>query len=217
MDVANHRISTSFKVFCAALCAAVLAWPAPALAAGGSSSPAPQDLRVTEATYDSVSLAWQPIAGTDFYQILRNGQWVNSSYGTTATVRYLSAGTTYTLEVRARDAAGNFSAPAGVSATTRSDTAPPTTPGNLRVVGDVYYGPGLAWDASTDNRGVGGYWLLADGVRVYLAGGPVIDFLELTDIYCLLFHGETYTFKVQARDLTGNLSAVSEPLTVTLP
>lgn len=217
MNMASHRILTAFNVICAGLCAAVLTVPAPAAAAGSTAPAAPADFTVTEVTYDSVSLAWEPSAGADLYQILRDGRWVDSSYGTTGTVRYLTAGTTYLLEVHARDAAGNVSESASVSVTTVADTAPPSTPHHLRMVSDASYGPGLAWDASTDNRGIYGYSLYADGVVVFLAGGPIIDFFELTDVYCVLSHGQTSTFTVQARDLSGNLSAISDPLTVTVP
>lgn len=178
----------------------------------------PSNLQVTAAGYDYVSLAWEPGTGAiAYYQILRNGLWVNSSYGTTGTVRNLAAGTTYTLEVRARDGQGNVSAKVAVIATTRADLGPPTVPENLRVVTDGIGVPvGLAWDASADDRGVVAYWLLADGATVY-GGGQGVDFFTLVYIDCTVFSGETHTFTVRAMDLSGNLSAASTPVTVTVP
>lgn len=214
----NRLTLPFFTAVSAALCAAVLAVPAAANAAAGTPT-APQDLRGTAVGYDSVSLAWEPSSGQVlYYQILRNGLWVNSSYGTTGTVRYLSAGTTYTFEVRARDAWGNVSASAEVRITTRSDTEAPTTPQNLRLVTDAAGVPvGVSWDPSTDDRGIGGYWLLADGMFVSGSWLPGMDFFTLTDIECVLFAGETYTFSVVARDLSGKLSAPSAAQTVRLP
>lgn len=179
---------------------------------------APSGLQVTGTTYDTISLAWQPASGpVAYYQILRNGWWVDSAYGTTATVRSLAAGTTYTLEVRAHDGAGNQSPATGVTAATRADTAPPTVPANLRVVTGASGTPtGLTWDASTDDRGVGGYWLFANG-DIAFGGGQGVDYLNLTDIDCTLFHGETYTFTVRAVDLSGRLSDAGTPLTTTVP
>lgn len=186
---------------------------------GGTGAPAaPTNLRVTGTTYDSVSLAWDAAAGSVwYYQILRNGQWVNSSYGTTGTVRYLTAGTSYTIEVRARDTNGTLSASATVTAATQSDGGPPTIPANLRVVKDAAGTPvGLTWDASTDDRGVGDYWLFGNGDVVY-GGGVGVDFFSLTDVDCTVFHGETYSFTVRARDLSGNLSEAATPVSVTVP
>jgi chitodextrinase len=182
---------------------------------GGTGSP--HNLRVTANGYDNISLAWDPAAGTVmYYQVFRNGQWVDTSYGTAITLRNLSAGATYAIEVRARDGQNNLSAPASISAATRVDEGAPTTPANLRVVTSSTGAPvGLAWDSSTDDRGVGLYWLFADGDTVF-AGGPGVSFLALTDELCTVFRGETYTFSVRAQDLSGTLSAPSTAVTVTV-
>jgi chitinase len=212
----SRRIVTVFLALSATTCGAILALPA-AAAAEGSALGAPQGVQVTSATYDSISLAWQPAAGAvSYYQILRNGVWVTSSYGTTATVRYLSASTTYTLAVRARDSLGTVSEAASVSASTKTDTGPPTIPDNLRPTGDTAYGSGLTWDASTDDRGVGAYWLFADGNAVF-NGGQGVSFFELTDVDCTLLHGSTYTFTVRAMDLSGKWSTTGEAVTLTVP
>jgi hypothetical protein len=172
---------------------------------------------VTGAGFDNVSLAWEPASGhVAYYQVFRNGQWVDTSYGTTITLRYLSAGTTYDIAVRARDSQNNLSAAASIAAATQTDAGAPTTPGNLRVVTNAAGAPvGLAWDSSTDDRGVGLYWLFADGDTVF-SGGQGVSFLSLTDELCTVARGETYTFNVRAQDLTGTLSAPSGSVTVTV-
>lgn len=209
-----HRLITVITVLLAASWAVLLASPAAAVAATAG----PADLRVTGTTYDSVSLAWSPAAGSvAYYQILRNGVWVNTSYGTTGSVRYLAAGTTSTFEVRARDSSGNVSAPVSVSASTLTDAAPPTAPPNFRVVTDAVGRPsGLAWDGSTDNRGVATYVLFADGSDAF-GGGQGVSFEALTDEFCTVQRGQTYSFTVRALDLTGNLSPLGTSVTVTVP
>jgi chitodextrinase len=189
-------------------------------AAGGGGVPGtPVNLRVTGVDYDSIDLAWDapPGASVAYYLIYRNGLWVNSSYGLTGSADYLTAGTTHTIEVRARGTDNSLSAPAAVTATTRADAGPPTAPANLRVETDAFGRPsGLTWDASTDDRGVSNYWLFADGSDAF-GGGLGVSFYSLTDEYCTVFSGQTYTFTVRARDLSGNLSSTGTPLTVTVP
>ncbi len=182
-----------------------------------SSSTAPRNLRVTGSGFDNVSLAWDSAAGqVAYYQVFRNGQWVDTAYGTGITLRYLAAGTTYDIAVRARDTSNNLSAPATITANTQTDAGAPTTPGNLRVVTSSTGTPiGLTWDPSTDDRGVGVYWLFADGDTVF-SGGQGVSFLSLTDELCTVARGETYTFNVRAQDLTGTLSAPSSAITVTV-
>ncbi|GAA4411314.1 hypothetical protein GCM10023148_03780 [Actinokineospora soli] len=83
---------------------------------------APTGLRVTGVTGTSVSLAWSASTddvGVTGYDVHREGGPVTQVSGTAATVTGLSPTTRYTFTVRARDRAGNVSAPsAAVTATT---------------------------------------------------------------------------------------------------
>jgi hypothetical protein len=179
----------------------------------------PVNLRVTGVGYDSVDLTWEAPSGTSvaYYLIYRNGLWVDSAYGTSGSARYLTAGSTHNIEVRARGTDNSLSAPIAVTATTRADAGPPSTPANLRVLTDAWGRPaGLTWDASTDDRGVSTYRLFANGDDAF-GGGQGVSFYSLTDEYCTVFRGQTYTFTVYAQDLSGNLSAAGTPLTVTIP
>ncbi|WP_309244249.1 galactose-binding domain-containing protein [Micromonospora parastrephiae] len=84
----------------------------------GSTTPdnpptAPGGLTVTGRTATSVSLAWTASTddtGVTGYQVRQGGAVVATVTGTTATVSGLSASTSYTFTVTARDAAGNTSA-----------------------------------------------------------------------------------------------------------
>src|SRR6266542_941269 len=93
---------------------------------GGDTTPpsAPTNLHVTGTTSASVSLAWNASTdnvGVTGYDVFRGSTKVATATGTSFTDAGLSASTTYTYTVKARDAAGNVSAASNqVSATTQS-------------------------------------------------------------------------------------------------
>ncbi|MGC3860679.1 discoidin domain-containing protein [Micromonospora chersina] len=112
------------------------AWPAAQLAqvevyaTTGTSVPptAPGGLTVTARTATSVSLAWTAATDADGvadYQVRQGGATVASVGGTSATVTGLSAATTYTFTVVARDTTGAVSAPSN-AVTVTTDPAAPT-------------------------------------------------------------------------------------------
>ncbi|MEV8515806.1 cellulose binding domain-containing protein [Dactylosporangium sp. NPDC051484] len=84
----------------------------------------PSNLQVTGTTSSSVSLSWGASTdnvGVAGYDIYRGGTLATSVTGTSGTVSGLSASTTYTFTVKARDAAGNSSGASNqVSATTQA-------------------------------------------------------------------------------------------------
>ncbi|MEC0246493.1 glycosyl hydrolase family 18 protein [Paenibacillus chitinolyticus] len=83
---------------------------------------APTNLAVTAKTSTSVTLGWTASTdnvGVTGYTVSYGSTSVNVT-GTTATISGLTAGTAYTFSVKAKDAAGNVSAAATVSATTDS-------------------------------------------------------------------------------------------------
>ncbi|MFB7533933.1 glycoside hydrolase family 6 protein [Streptomyces sp. NPDC056178] len=105
---------------------------------GGSDTQAPSaptGLKVTGRTSGSVSLSWTASTdnvGVTAYDVYRAGVRVGSSASTSYTDTGLTASTTYSYTVRARDAAGNVSAAsAAVSATT--DQGGSTGGGTLKV------------------------------------------------------------------------------------
>jgi len=89
---------------------------------GGSGAlDAPTNLAVTATTATSVSLSWSASAGAAGYAVYRDGQLAGSPAGTSFTDTGLSASTSYTYTVKARDNAGGTSAASvAVSATTQN-------------------------------------------------------------------------------------------------
>jgi chitodextrinase len=90
------------------------------------------------------------------------------------------------------------------------DATPPTQPTNLSAttpLGSV----DLAWQASTDNVGVAGYDVLRNGT-VLATTGSVTSYTDSTAAPLT-----TYTYEVRARDAAGNLSPLSNAVTVTTP
>src|SRR6266849_10694849 len=97
----------------------------------------PSGLRATVAGSTGANLSWNASTdnvGVTAYILLRNGVQVATPATTSFTDTSLSAATTYSYTVAARDAAGNISPnSASVSVTTASvaDTTPPTAPAGL--------------------------------------------------------------------------------------
>ncbi|WP_205315749.1 cellulase family glycosylhydrolase [Nonomuraea lactucae] len=88
------------------------------------------------------------------------------------------------------------------------DTTPPTVPGNLRSTATTASSVSLAWNASTDARGVQDY-------RVYEGSAVVATVTGTTATISGLGADTTHTYAVTARDGSGNESARSAPVTVT--
>jgi chitodextrinase len=169
------------------------------------------NLAVTGTTSSSVSLIWS--AATDniavtSYDIYMNGilkTSVSSSNGT-STINGLSALTTYSFYIIAKDAAVN-SSPASnlVDGTTTAvipDTQIPATPSNLAVTGSSSSTVSLNWTASTDNIGVTSYDVYVNSVFKSSVSGTTAIVNGLTPT-------TTYSFYVVAKDAAGNSSAQS--------
>src|SRR3989441_1144164 len=149
--------------------------------------------------------------GVTAYILLRNGVQVATPVSTSFADTGLSAATTYSYTVAARDAAGNISPnSASVSVTTASaaDTTPPSTPTGLTGAAAGSTGANLSWSASTDNVGVTGYIVRRNGVQV--ATAATTSFADRG-----LSAATTYSYTVAARDAAGNLSPDSTSVSVT--
>jgi len=93
---------------------------------------------------------------------------------------------------------------------TSSDTAVPTTPTNLITKADSSNKATLTWNASTDNVGVVGYWVVRNGVTV--ASSATNSFTDPT-----VLPATTYNYQVIAYDAAGNFSGLSNTSLVTTP
>ncbi|MFC6081723.1 GH12 family glycosyl hydrolase domain-containing protein [Sphaerisporangium aureirubrum] len=185
---------------------------------GGDTSPptAPSNLRSSNVTSSGVTLAWNASSdnvGVTGYDVFRGTTMVGTASGTTFNVTGLSASTTYSFTVRARDAAGNTSSASNaVSVTTTGggggDTSPPTAPSNLRSSNVTSSGVTLAWNASSDNVGVTGYDVVQGSTVVGTASGTTFNVTGLSA-------STTYSFTVRARDAAGNTSSASNAVSVT--
>jgi chitinase len=183
---------------------------------------APTNLAVTATTEHSVSLAWGPStdnSGHFNYIICCAGTTVTVSQTMTShTVDGLQSGKTYTFRVYAKDAAGNLSKSSNpVTVTLPGQVAAPTKP----VVGVLDVGPthaSLNW-SSTDDGSTIWYTIYIDGEPVFTLNSKSGTFTcaaVLVPTGCTPLNQETtYAFTVRARDVDGNLSAVSDPVFVT--
>ena len=166
----------------------------------------------------TANLSWSASTdnvGVTAYILLRNGVQVATPATTSFADTGLSAATTYTYTVAARDAAGNISPNStSVSVTTASvsvaDTTPPTTPIGLTAAVAGSSGANLSWSASTDNVGVTGYIVRRNGVQV---ATPVTTSFADTGLSA----ATTYSYTVAARDAAGNISPNSTGVSVTTP
>ncbi|GII63202.1 hypothetical protein Skr01_32870 [Sphaerisporangium krabiense] len=154
----------------------------------------PANLRVTGTTSGSVSLAWD--ASTDDvrlagYEVYRGNTLVAAVPDTSYTDSGLAASTTYTYMLRARDAAGNRSDAAWVTATTAAPA-----PGQ----------PGTAW-ATANNTSVTLTWGASSGTvtgyRIYEGGTQRAQVTTTTATVSGLGKCETHKYTIKAYNVSG--------------
>src|SRR6266853_1798778 len=148
--------------------------------------------------------------GVTGYIVRRNGVQVATPATTSLADAGMSAATTYSYTVAARDAAGNISPNSASVSITIADTTPPTTPTGLTAAVASSTGANLSWTASTDNVGVTGYIVRRNGVQV--AAPSTTSFADTG-----LSAATTYSYTVAARDAAGNISSNSASVSVTTP
>ncbi|MBL0012311.1 MAG: fibronectin type III domain-containing protein [Flavobacterium sp.] len=175
-------------------------------------APTPPTLVASNTTTNSTLLTWSGatdnIAVTS-YSIFRNGSLIGTSTTNTYTATGLSAGTTYSFTVKAKDADGNLSVDSNsVSVTTlANDTTPPSAPvlsNSLTAITTTF----LSWTGATDNVAVVSY-------DVYRNGVFLINTTASTYLVTGLSAATSYTFFVRAKDAAGNVSTNSNVVNVT--
>ncbi|MFI9585354.1 fibronectin type III domain-containing protein [Streptomyces sp. NPDC052236] len=127
----------------------------------------------------------------------------------------LAPSTAYSFTVRARDAAGNLSAPSAAvpvttPAPTPEDTKAPTPPTALRGQVDGSRAVTLSWARAADDLGVTSYDIYQEDSRIHSVRGS-----EATARVTGLRPGTVYTFTVRARDAAENSSSDSDAVDLT--
>lgn len=181
-------------------------WSDPAPSDTAPPSP-PNGLTAVATGMTSASLAWGASTdntGVTGYIVRRNGTQIATPAATSFTDTGLSAATTYSYSVAARDAAGNVSSAVSASVTTASapDMTPPSQPTGFTAVAAGSTGANLSWTASTDNVGVTGYIVRRNGTQI--AAPTATSFADTG-----LSAGTTYAYTVAARDAAGNVSSAA--------
>jgi parallel beta-helix repeat protein len=178
----------------------------------------PTNLQATAVSSNRVDLSWGASSdnvGVTNYEIYRNGSplttvgQVTSYSDTTA-----APSTTYSYQVRAKDAAGNhsdFSNTGTATTPAPSDTIPPSTPTDLQATAVSSTRVDLSWGASTDNVEVTNYEISRNGSPLTTVG-QVTSYSDTTAA-----PATTYSYQVRARDAAGNLSGFSNTATATTP
>lgn len=166
---------------------------------------APQAMSVGNIRATSATVTWSAatdnvgVTGYD-YQI-NGGNW--SAASSPLSLSGLVVNTSYTVNVRARDAAGNVSnSPASTSFTTVDDVAP-NPPGALSFPTITSHSVRVTWASASDNVAVTGYQYRVNGAAWQtLSNVNEVSFGGLSQ-------GTQYTVEVQARDARGNWSSSS--------
>ncbi|RJE90123.1 chitin-binding protein [Paenibacillus sp. 1011MAR3C5] len=190
---------------------------------GDTTAPtAPSNLSVSNVAATSATVSWSASAdnvGVAGYRIFNGATQIGSTTGAlTYNLTGLSANTAYNITVKAYDAAGNVSAASSAATFTTPnisgpDTAAPTAPGSLHVMGSATQNSvPLMWNASTDNVGVTGYQIFRGTTLVATVSGSTLEYLVTG-----LSANTAYTFTVKAVDAAGNVSAASNAVNVTTP
>ena len=175
---------------------------------------APTNLIASGTTQTSTNLSWNASTdnvGVTGYDVYQGTTLIATVTSTTRQVTGLSASTTYSFSVRAKDAAGNVSSASNsVSVTTLAppDTTAPTTPTSLSASGTTQTTTNLSWNASTDNVGVTGYDIYQGSTVIATVTGTTRQVTGLTA-------NTAYSFRVRAKDVAGNVSGYSNTVNVT--
>ncbi|MGY0007830.1 discoidin domain-containing protein [Micromonospora sp. I033] len=150
--------------------------------------------------------------GTTFGTLVASaGYAFNPTSGNTITVTFGTATTRYVRVL----VTANTGWPAGqlaeleVYGPATGDTQPPSAPGNLALTEPAADQVRLTWTASTDNVGVTGYDVYANGTLRTSVGASTLTYTDTQPA------GATVSYYVRARDAAGNQSASSNTVTRT--
>ena len=176
--------------------------------------PGPAGLTATPASPTQINLAWSDNATNERAYELYRSTAQNSGYALVATLSAnttsyqdteLATSTQFYYKLRATNDSGGSSV-ATANGTTQGDTQAPTTPQNLRVVASTATSVSLSWNASSDFVGVTAY-------EIYQGTTSVGTSATTSFTAGNLAPGQSYAFKVRAKDAAGNASDFSTSVT----
>jgi chitodextrinase len=185
-----------------------------------STAPIISNVTTSSVTQTTANIGWSTNEGADSkveYGMTTNydGSANTTLYSTAHTLSLtgLAAGTTYHYKVTSKDIAGNSTSSSDATFTTLPvvsgvDSTPPSAPTNLLMLSNTSTKIRISWTPATDNVGVVGYNIYKNGV--------FIDSTRTATSFSAnnLRSNTQYTFTVKARDAVGNISPVSNSLTV---
>lgn len=188
---------------------------------------APSELKAVARSTTQVDLTWTASLSTDVVSYLLERTAPDSSVtklsvtGGSYSDTGLTPATRYSYVVKALDTSGNISPVSNVAVATTltlPDTEAPSTPANLTALAT---GPStimLSWSAASDNQGAIKEYVI---YRLQAASNTWPEQARVTTTSyqdSALTAGMSYSYRVAARDMANNLSALSSPATAkTLP
>ncbi|WP_137171432.1 fibronectin type III domain-containing protein [Massilia sp. HP4] len=188
--------------------------------ASDTTAPAfPDALSSASVMQTSFTLAWQ--AATDASGIARyeysydGSTWTSAGTALSVNLSGRTAGTTYTMRVRAIDPSGNISAVRTLAVTTAAasgDTQAPSMSGSISTSAVTSSGYTFGWTAGTDNVGVDHYETSIDGGASWesFAAGTLSRTVAGRPA------STTDNLRVRAHDAAGNISNVLSGTVTTL-
>lgn len=174
---------------------------------------APGTPTFSNVTATSATASWtaatdnKGVVGYDYK--LNAGAWQSLNNVLSVNLTGLSTVTSYTVQVRARDAASNLG-PASSNSFTTPDTQAPSVPTGLGGSAPNSSTVSLSWTASTDNVAVTGYRVYRGGSHIGNSGTTSYSDTGRTG-------STTYSYQVAAYDAATNLSGLSSSINVTTP
>ncbi len=182
------------------------------LAPADITAPTTSILSTSGTTASGTNLSWTVATdnlGITGYNVYQNGVLKTTTTATSLAVANLTASTSYSFNVKAKDAAGNLSAISNTANATTlapADTTAPTT-SILSDSGTTDSGTSLSWTTATDNVGVSGYNVYQNGVLKTTVTATSLIVSGLTA-------ATAYSFYIMAKDAAGNFSSASNTMNV---
>lgn len=168
----------------------------------------PTGISAVSSGMNSIDLNWTASVGATSYEVYQSLDDINYSIiasvsTNTFTITSLLPNTKYYYKLKSvSDTNGSSGLTSSVNATTAPDSAPPTIPTGVTILSINYTGVGIQWTASTDNVGVTGYKIYANGVL--LGTSPTVTYSSTA-----LLPGTNYNITVSAYDASLNTSLES--------